>query len=317
MTCKFKDCSLPVLCKGFCRKHSSAYYRGQILENGTPLSHYKPRTITEICTFKECRRPHHGAGLCNKHRKWLYKGYIDKDHNILNPEKTKEKPTRCKVCKSSKLKGHGFCYSHYCSYKRGVLDINGERLKPIVRYSKDFTCIVPNCHTGGKMARGMCKKHYNMARLGRIDWQGIEVREPKRVASYKGKRCRICNNRARSRGFCHKHYSSFSNGMIDLTGKWLVPPPVKNKGYKCKDPECDREAKCKGYCPKHYVREKTGFVGWKNKGYTCSEEGCQKPAAARTLCHNHYRLLRIQEKAQERLKENVTNNRTFEDHHSV
>jgi hypothetical protein len=307
MECKFNGCSLPVICRGLCSKHSSALYRGQILEDGTPLPHYKPRTITKRCTFEECTRPHHGAGLCNLHRKWLYKGYIDKDHNILNPEKTKEKPKRCKVCKSSKLKGLGFCYSHYCSYKRGVLDLSGERLKPMVRYSKDFVCIVPNCHTKGKMARGMCKRHYNMARLGRIDWQGIEIREPKRVSSYKGKRCRVCNNRARSRGFCHRHYSSYKNGMIDMTGKWLVPKPIRNKGFKCKDSECEREATCKGYCAKHYMRQRTGFVGWKNKGYTCSEEGCGKPATARTLCHNHYRLLRIEEKAQEMLKDNSTN----------
>ena len=305
--CIFDGCTLPRYSNGFCRKHHTAYHRGLILKDGTPTPEYKPRTFIKQCTFKECRKSHSANGLCVQHKKWLYKGWIDKDHNILDAEKTKEKPTRCKVCKKTKLKGHGFCYSHYCSWKRGVLDYSGERVKPIVRYSKDFTCIVPNCHTSGKMARGMCKKHYNMARLGRIDWQGIEVREPKRVNSYNGKKCRSCNKRARSRGFCSTHFNQYQNGRIDLTGKWIseLPKPIKNKGLKCKDPECDREAKCKGLCPKHYERMKSGFVGWKNKGYTCSEEGCQKPAASRTLCHNHYRILRIEEKAKEAIKDSI------------
>ena len=293
--CKVKDCNLDTYCKGFCRKHSSAHYRGQLADDGSPIN-YTPRVILPHCTFRECKRKIHGNGLCNLHRKYLYKGYIDKDHNILVPEKLKEKPKKCKVCGRSDMKGQGFCIKHYASFHAGILDKTGDRLKPVIRYPKDFQCIVHNCFTrGGKFARGMCKKHHNMARAGIIDWQGITVRELKRV-NYRGKRCKICPELARSRGFCHNHFNHFRKNHITLEGKWLVPKPVKNKGRKCIDPECNKEAKTKLMCPKHYARTKSGFVGFKNVGHTCSEEGCQKPAAARTMCHAHYRKFRIIEK---------------------
>lgn len=294
--CNFALCNNDVVCTGFCRKHLTAHYRGYILKDGTPLDSYKPRITIKKCTFKDCKRPHHSKGLCNLHRKRLYKGYIDKDHNILNPEKCKERPTKCKVCGRSDMKGQGFCKRHYASFYAGILDKTGDRLKPIIRYPKDFQCIVPSCFVrGGKFARGMCKRHHNMARAGIIDWQGIKVRELKRV-NYKGKRCKICPELARSKNFCRNHWEHLRAGNIDITGKWLKAKPIRNKGKKCIDPECYKEAKTKLMCPKHYARIKSGFAGYKNSGHKCSEEGCQKPATARTLCHSHYRKLRISEK---------------------
>jgi hypothetical protein len=296
VACKIAKCEVKHFAKGFCSKHYTAFMRGNISLSGQFVN-YKPKRTRGNCTFGSCSRLEHGSGLCNLHRKWLYRGYIDENNKILVPEKCRErKAEKCKVCGDTKVKGRGFCATHYSKFRRGMISETGAFLRNS-RFDKK-TCSIVTCFSKHRVSKGLCLKHYTMRRAGLIDDQGNKVRELKRV-NYKGKRCKICPEMARAKSFCHNHFSHFKKGNIDADGKWLVPEPTKNQGKICKHPGCEKEAKIKLLCPQHRYWEKTGFVGWKNKGHKCSEDGCGKPAAARLLCHAHYRKLRIVERALE------------------
>jgi hypothetical protein len=324
-SCKMKGCTRKHFAKNFCSVHYSAFAKGSLLEDGTPLT-YKPKKARTTCTFGMCQRPEHGSGLCNLHRKWLYKGYIDKNHKILVPEKCRERRSadKCKLCGDTKVKGYGFCQKHYKEFKIGNINEQGGRIHqkgmgPITvegklrkRVTAKQTCTVHLCFSRTRISKGLCRKHQGMVKAGLIDNQGNKLRELKKVVSYEGAKCKICPQPARSKGFCRNHWNFWKQGRLTLEGKWLTPPMVSaNKGKTCSHEGCTKEAKIKGLCVQHRNWQKTGFVGWKNKGHKCSEYGCEKEAVARTLCDKHYQQLRITERLAEAEQPKTSTNQEF------
>jgi hypothetical protein len=228
--------------------------------------------------------------MCNKHRKWVEKGYIDLGLNQLKPlkEVPNYKKARCKVedC-DNPVRKRFFCLPHYSSFRSGVIDENGKRLKPKVRYSKDFGCI--KCGARGKITKGFCKKHYNQLRLGLIDFNGNELRDRKRMVYHEFSRCKVsgCKVRPRIRGFCSSHADSKKKGYYDEDGNRLVPFLSKNAGKNCL--RCDRPAVIKLHCNKHHYQVyKAKPRVMINKGKVCAAIACGRNAVCKGLCEKHY-----------------------------
>lgn len=315
--CKIRGCKLKHSSKGFCRKHYTAFWKGQISEDGIFLDGYVPKVVYRHCRYPQCKDLKiKGHGLCQMHYKRAQAGRIDlktcavideewhkiKNHIIetINGIRVAVLRESCKIpkCKNKDLHGRGLCKYHYSRLANGFITENGDRLaKPLVRYRDDFQCAIPNCnktHRESRMTKGLCRYHYQRYDRGLIDYQGHQLRKDKKVASYKGIKCKHynCTRQARVVGFCSMHYEHFKKGFVDEKGRKLKEPTRQyNVGKKCKVKECNEPAHAKLYCKKHYNQVKYwGAVGnWlKNKGHSCSEIGCEKPAEALGLCSMHY-----------------------------
>lgn len=234
---------------------------------------------------------------------------MDTDLNMLKPIKARVKYAgqTCKVhgC-DSRPRRNFFCPSHSRQFREGIIDKNGARLKPIIRYSKDFQCIKCGTTTG-PFVKGFCKSHYAQLRKGLIDFDGAELRPKKRVMAYGPMDyCKVetCNRRPQDRGFCHNHADAFRRGSYDETGKRLTPFLSKNKGKKCLD--CDRPAKLRLVCEKHYYqRYCSSDRPLINKGKQCAAIGCKKDAHCKGLCITHY--ARRKSRLQSRLPQPASN----------
>lgn len=315
--CIVRGCKDPHSSKGFCKKHYTAWRRKLILDDGSFTEAYQPRPEYERCKYPECGTTTiKGHGLCNKHYKWATRGIIsmetceakDEDwltrHNlqikIVNGKRFGLKRHSCKIigCTNTKLKGRGLCGYHYSRYANGFMTENGERMaKPIVSYREDFKCTIPGCtitHKESRMVKGLCRHHYGQYLNGYIDFNGFQLKEKKRIRSYKGVKCKYiqCKRQARVNNFCTKHWDHVQKGLISEKGFKLKDPKiVSNKGRVCKADGCNEPAKVKHYCTTHYNQIRhNGFVGnvFKNVGHNCSVDGCTKPASALTLCDMHY-----------------------------
>lgn len=298
--CKVTECEKDANCKGFCKSHYQNYFRGQRDIEGNIIDpNFKPR-VRMKCKFPGCSKYKiQRWGMCNRHRKWAEKGIIDKDTcKILKPEKVpKEKLKVCKVrnCDRKDMKGHGFCRTHYASWKiYKVLDYNGERLRPIVRYGPDYRCPVLGCDNKGPFKKGFCKFHYGQFTAGIIDFDGVKAREFKKVPKYrKHQTCKVksCSNKPAARGFCSKHRYQQQQGYLDEKGNYLKEPPTRGQKV-CKEKECKGQHYARGLCQLHYWRLKTGYKPpeerYKNKYQTCTAMGCESEAYVRGKCVKHY-----------------------------
>ena len=249
------------------------------------------------CRVKTCTSIKlHSHGLCNKHRKWVMRGYMTMNLVMLRPIKERNiyKNAKCSIEGCSKVPRRNWLCSSHSSRK------DPEKLKHARAYAPDFACIV--CGNTGKIVKGFCGFHYYRFRKGIIDYDGIKLRELRKVPKY-GELdfCKVkgCPRRPRQRGWCATHRTSLLLGTYDTNGNRLVPEKTRNKGKTCNGHSCLREAHCKGLCTMHYYREKTGYLGAagrKNKGQVCTETDCGKPAESRVLCSKHYRALLREEK---------------------
>jgi hypothetical protein len=299
--CKIEDCKEKHHSKGFCQSHYNKFYKKLINEEGQPINGYQPKPEINLCRFPGCN--HIGTaksclrnGLCNKHRKWAEKGIIDKvTFEVLKPDKIpKIKQKVCRLCDSKDMKGLGLCKKHYRQFKDKIIDENGNRFKPLIRYGKDFKCKVTSCYNKGRFVKGFCLKHYDQHLKGILNENGRVARELKKVPKYsKNARCinKLCDNRPRVRGFCEKCFKRTQTGTLDLNGNPTNKALTANIGKKCKENECNNPAYCKELCLTHYKRLQFDYQGpefRKNVGQTCSEEGCDSPAVCRSMCSKHY-----------------------------
>lgn len=145
----------------------------------------------------------------------------------------------------------------------------------------DPTCCVDGCSTGGKLARGMCTKHYKR-------WQvhGDPLASKARPISY----CVVedCDLRVEGHSLCRKHLRR--KRKFDSTD--LPPKPTT-----CAVEGCDRRPIGRGWCRKHYNR-------WHAHGdplivlpnpmnlprpfKPCNVQGCRRRHAAKGMCGRHY-----------------------------
>lgn len=221
---------------------------------------------------------------------------MTKDFVMLRPLK-KVASYEGMVCKipgcDKRPRRNGYCDRCSVKVREGTLLPDGSaNYKRVLKYSKDYRCFI--CGTGGKIVKGMCRKHYYELEHGYIDFDGVPTGKVRlRVASYKGVKCKFppCYKQARSRGFCTNHFDNYQSGYLDINGKTLKVMPIKNKGRKCK--VCDRAARTAGYCVKHYTRKKKGLPlldkdFYVNKGKTCCVERCTRNARIKGYCDTHY-----------------------------
>jgi hypothetical protein len=246
----------------------------------------------------KCRYPGCGTeklqrfGMCNKHRKWVEKGYIDLECNTLKeiPKKVDYRFAVCRVedCEN-RPKKRFFCLRHYSAFLEGIYLENGQRTRPLIRYSKDFQCF--KCGKGGKITKGFCKTHYQQLCRGQIDYDGNELRRPKRMKYDLDSVCKVrgCNRKPRVRGFCQSHSEARAKGFYDESGVRLIPIMHKNAGRKCIEQSCQRGAVTKLLCTMHYYRKyRAKPRSFLNKGKECSALACKKEAYCKGLCLLHY-----------------------------
>lgn len=298
--CKVTDCDIEVSCKGFCKKHYTNYFRGKRDIDGNIIDpNFTPR-VRKRCKYPGCPKfKLQRWGMCNRHRKWAEKGIIDKDTcEVLIPEKLpREKATVCKVknCDRTDMKGHGFCRTHYVSWKYyKVINYSGERLRPIVRYGPDYQCPVNGCERGGPFKKGFCKFHYRQYKDGIIDFDGVKLRDFKKIPKYKDSQvCKAegCSRKPRIKGFCAKHDYQFKQGYLNEKGKYIKEPPTR--GLKeCTVEGCNDNHYSKGFCRLHYWRDKQGYLPpeerFKNKYQKCTKDDCDNDAYVRGMCVKHY-----------------------------
>jgi hypothetical protein len=246
----------------------------------------------KICRYPDCKKPQHRFQLCNKHRKWVERGYMTEDLKILKPIREVGRNTVCTIdgCRELAHKAR-LCMSHYGKVLRGTMTRTGEvtRKKMVDKYARDFQCIVCGKATG-RIVKGFCMSHYNHYRKGYIDFDGVKMREPKKVAKYGPlDYCKIkqCGKRPVAKGLCRSHRDMVLRGTLNPeTGKRRYIPS-ENKGKSCK--ECDQPAVIRLLCPLHYYRKYQAHPReFKNSGKSCTAFGCSSPAYARTLCVKHY-----------------------------
>lgn len=244
-----------------------------------------------MCRFPECKIIKlQRWGLCNKHRKWIERGFYDVDLNLLKPLPVVKRYSGCKMedC-LEKHRRNGFCSRHDSMYKRGSIDLKGHRVRPLVRYSKDFECI--KCGARGKITKGFCKLHYSQFQKGQIGFDGSPGKRPGRVARYgRDAVCKIatCSRRPRIRGHCALCWYKMKRGSIDATGRRLEPPLWKNQGKTCRKPGCVEPAHCRGFCALHYSRSRFPERELLNKGKKCKAVGCSDESYCRSYCIRHY-----------------------------
>lgn len=189
--CKVEGChNNQHFCRGFCRKHYTAFYKGQITLEGESLPHYNPRPVNKNrkCKYPGCDVTGDGRknvlrkDLCNRHRKWAEKGIITWDCEILQPDRITEKKKpemvvvdgqvhifkkKCSVTDCLKeARRNGLCSGHSSSFREGRIDKTGNPLyeRKYYDYDKD-KCSVEGCTKNAKkLVKGMCKYHYNKQR---------------------------------------------------------------------------------------------------------------------------------------------------------
>lgn len=202
--CKIEGCLANHHCKGFCKSHYGAYYKGFRDMDGNPIGDYKP--LPKVCKFPGCdtkgtAKSSLRNGLCNRHRKWAEKGLIDRETcDILQPDKIpqEKKPkmsavtvdgkthvfkNKCRISKCLKeARRNGLCEGHSSSFKANKIDINGNPLydKMYYDYTKD-RCKIKECSQDSRLIRGFCKHHYQKYMRGQIDFEGNPAPEGRKL----------------------------------------------------------------------------------------------------------------------------------------
>jgi hypothetical protein len=199
--CKREGCNKKHYTRGFCSRHATAFYRGDLDEDGNALNGYKEKPDASYCKYPGCG--HRGTakstlrrGLCNKHRKWREKGYIDADCNILQPDKIpKKRPL-------------------------DIFYVDGKQ------YIFRRKCVVEDCLKESRSG-GFCEQHRSSFYMGNRNRDGTPTYERK-YYNYKKDKCKVegCNhiqkNKRLVKGFCLYHYNNhYRKGKMDIKGKVL------------------------------------------------------------------------------------------------
>lgn len=149
---------------------------------------------------------------------------------------------------------------------------------------------------------GFCARHYRQLKLGIINEEGEQVREPRRKL---GTRCLVegCDEKPIARDLCTKHYQQWQSGALDESGARLRPVQYKEDqlGRVCKVSNCSEPARSRGFCKRHYALYKNGALDKEGnklrdlkrvgtwKGHICKIEDCEESTRSMGFCRNHYR----------------------------
>lgn len=182
---------------------------------------------------------------------------------------------KCKVADcGSRHKARGFCERHYAQYRNGIIDEDGQELRPL-RYDSSGDCMVEGCD-GQPVGRGFCMRHYVQFRRGCLDEDGKRLRRVRTYNSNRTCKMKTCRRKHYGRGFCNKHYERYKVGIIDTDGN-QIRSFKGEPDRKCSVEDCEREHHARGMCMKHYHR-------WLRRRKKVAEKATLlTPAAAQAL----------------------------------
>jgi hypothetical protein len=160
------------------------------------------------------------------------------------------------------LECRGFCNRHYKQWRRGVITLSGEELRPLQGPRKP--CKIEGCDTlsgGHGGGRGFCSRHYQQWSVGIIDLDGNVLRSMQAKEKQAGRKCSVerCSRSSYAKGFCQNHYSSYYTGARSADGV-LRSGKVTNKGECCLVTGCYAAARCRGMCQYHYDQLRAGIL---------------------------------------------------------
>ena len=146
--CIVEGCDKLVRAMNVCGTHYMQIRRGVRSEDGIllrPLREKRP----PVCKIEDCERKVTGRGFCSKHyQQWLC-GHRSLEGDILTDFKERNtgpisltdrrrgrgaSSGSCKLCgKSIFHTRSGLCGTHYSRYRRGLIDLEGNALRPMRR----------------------------------------------------------------------------------------------------------------------------------------------------------------------------------------
>lgn len=165
-------------------------------------------------------------------------------------------------------------------------------------------CRMEDCFTQKLQRFGLCNKHRKWVEKGYMTQDLKMIKNPPRVGSYKGMRCRIpeCDRTPRRNLLCSYHSSQYRAGTLLLSGNRVYKKVLRySKQATCKVHRCERGGKItKGFCKKHYnsyrkeLIDFDGFETGKRKRITrylpedrCKVSSCKRRPRGRGFCNNH------------------------------
>src|SRR3972149_4261414 len=144
------------------------------------------------------------------------------------PSKTEWENCKILGCGQTTKKGaFGLCRMHYMQHRRGLIDQDGNALRPMQRvrsYGEGARCLIDGCGNRPK-ARGLCNAHHMQRRLGNLSVEfpttGFKKSVPNGV--YATFQCKVegCDQRPRDHWMYSKHTQQRAAGIIDEQGNQL------------------------------------------------------------------------------------------------
>lgn len=278
--------------------------------------------------FTECLAKNTGTGKCSSPRRgrfcgkhWVQyrRGIIDKNGRPLRKKRPMHPPVKYHGCvaansgsgKCGKYTNGRFCGTHWAQYRRGIIDINGNKLRELFVLKNNKECLAKNAGTGScsKFIGGrFCKRHQNQYEKGIIDINGKKIRDflPHKGPAVRFKECLAKNagtgkcTKNRDGRFCSLHKSQYAAGIIDWDGKKLrdkirSEPPHKVHFTKCLGGigSCSRYINGR-FCAKHrgqYYRGEIDENGKVLRPRVCGIPECGEQLGGPNqwgLCRFHY-----------------------------
>lgn len=249
MSCRYPDCPSKKTHRfGLCNRHRKWVERGFIDLDLNPLKKLPSKVDYSKmkCRVEECDNRPRRNFFCPKHSRQFQEKTINQWGVRIKPLVRYSKDFQCIKCGAGGKITKGFCKKHYAQLRRGLLDFDGQTLRPpkrVARYTDLHFCKVQGC---GKKCRdsGFCRKHAVAWRAGSYDENGRRIIPMLHVN--RGKTCLECDRPAHIRLLCPKHYYR----KYQASKRVLI-----NKGKECAAPACSRPAICKGLCTMHYNRK--------------------------------------------------------------
>ena len=257
----------------FCNRHRHQYEDGIIDINGRKLRDFLHKRHG---WFAECLAKNSESGVCSWRRsnggRFCAKHWEQYRHGIIDYEGRKlrerlKKPGVFQEC-VAKNSGTGacndrkgnqrFCHRHYCQFRKGVIDVNGRRIR---KMWFEHVCGIPGC---GKRAgkRGLCAHHYDeIVTHNRFDlypsivtppptaamaetretWSGLRMEEPKPQGT---------------EAIVKGHPGSYTTRGKKITRTRHAECVAKNAGTG----PCSRRVGQARFCNKHHAQYRDGII---------------------------------------------------------
>jgi hypothetical protein len=174
-------------------------------------------------------------------------------------------------------KSMNMCNTHYMQYRRGAINADGVRLRPMKEAALGRVCKVKECNRP-VIGRGFCTKHYQQYQYGHRNQDGVlrdnvqernagprSIETSERLArGFRAGACKLCDSPMfhGGTGFCSMHYAQYRRGQIDLDGV-ILRKAFRVSSYvnsSCKVEGCEERPSGIGFCKYHYNQHRSGIL---------------------------------------------------------